>query len=150
MISEFRDEYYFLNDFYPAPLTLPDGRVAPTLGHAFQAYKCVLDEDYLRVLAAPSPRVAKELGQQVRCRDDWAAAKLGVMRRLLALKFATGTPLALALINTGTVLLRNGNTWGGRFWGVCDGRGENWLGHLLMARRAELLGEWVDAQELVE
>lgn len=31
-----------------------------------------------------------------------------------------------------------GNTWGDKFWGVCDGEGENHLGKLLMEVRAEL------------
>lgn len=34
--------------------------------------------------------------------------------------------------------LIEGNAWNDTFWGVCNGVGENWLGQLLMERRAEL------------
>lgn len=34
--------------------------------------------------------------------------------------------------------LIEGNTWGDRIWGVCDGVGENRLGKILMRVRAEM------------
>ena len=35
-------------------------------------------------------------------------------------------------------LLEEGNTWGDRVWGVCQGQGENRLGKILMKVREEL------------
>lgn len=43
--------------------------------------------------------------------------------------------------STGDVELVEGNWWGDRFWGVCDGVGENRLGRCLMEVRKELRGE---------
>lgn len=45
------------------------------------------------------------------------------------------------LAETGDVDLVEGNTWGDTFWGVYNGRGENWLGVLLMLTREELRAE---------
>ena len=65
--------------------------------------------------------------------------KLGVMRELLAKKFEPSTELGEKLKKTKKVKLVEGNTWNDTFWGVCRGKGENWLGRLLMERREELL-----------
>lgn len=47
------------------------------------------------------------------------------------------------MIATGGEDLVEGNRWNDKFWGVClkTGRGENWLGKLLMQVRAELAEE---------
>lgn len=147
VIDSFRGEYRFLSNFYESPLTLPDGRIADTLEHGFQAYKAVYDEDYERILNAPSPGEAKRLGRQVRLRLDWESAKIPLMRRLLAWKFDEGALLARRLLDTENALLVEDNTWGDTFWGVYDGVGHNWLGHLLMARRAELRAAYVRNEE---
>lgn len=138
VISEFKDEYAFLSNFYRSPIVLPGNEIAPTLEHGYQAYKCVKDYDFRHVLAAATPSEAKRLGQQVRLRLDWEAAKIKLMRWLLTLKFSDCDGLGYQLLCTENVMLVEGNSWGDHFWGACDNVGENWLGHLLMARRAEL------------
>lgn len=142
MINEFRGEHRFLSNFWPVELVLPDRAVAPSVEHAYQAYKALRDADYAAILAAATPGEAKRLGRVVTTHAGWEVAKLDVMRRLLALKFPAGSALAGRLLATGDALLVEGNTWGDRFWGVCADVGANWLGHLLMARRAELRGEF--------
>lgn len=137
IISEFRGEYQFLSNFSSSPISFGGGRVAPTVEHAFQALKTRDLATQLQILEAHSPTHAKGLGRNVQLRADWEAVKLPIMRGLLALKFAPGGDLHLKLRATGVAVLIEGNTWGDRFWGVCDGAGQNWLGHLLMARRAE-------------
>lgn len=42
------------------------------------------------------------------------------------------------LLSTGTAELVEGNWWNDRYWGVCNGRGENHLGKILMRIREEL------------
>lgn len=69
---------------------------------------------------------------------DWEARKYYAMRVVLDAKFAPGTPLALMLMATENAELVEGNNWGDTCWGVCNGAGLNWLGTLLMARRAVL------------
>lgn len=60
------------------------------------------------------------------------------MLHLLRLKFEIPA-IAEDLLDTGDQRLVEGNVWGDRYWGVCDGVGENWLGELLMQVRDELL-----------
>lgn len=126
-----------LSNFYPSPFEL-DGHTWPTVEHYFQAAKSANPDGYHRVREAPTPGQAKRLGRGVALRADWEEVKLDVMREALAAKFAPESPLAAWLLDTGDALLVEGNTWNDRQWGVCDGVGRNWLGVLLMARRAEL------------
>jgi predicted NAD-dependent protein-ADP-ribosyltransferase YbiA (DUF1768 family) len=42
------------------------------------------------------------------------------------------------LLETGDAELIEGNDWGDTFWGVCGGKGNNFLGKLLMEVRKEL------------
>ena len=48
------------------------------------------------------------------------------------------SPFKEMLLSTGEEELIEGNTWNDRFWGVCDGMGENNLGKILMAVRESL------------
>jgi len=73
-------------------------------------------------------------------REDWELVKVGVMTRLIADKFTPGSVLALQLVETGFAEIIEGNTWGDRFWGVCQGEGANHLGRILMERRLFLAG----------
>jgi ribA/ribD-fused uncharacterized protein len=122
---------------------------APTVEHAFQAWKAK-DEAHIKwVLAANTPGQAKRRGRQVELRDDWLSIRVAVMDSLLRIKFkplATGSPfappfnpLSVMLVATGDAELIEGNTWNDTFWGVCRGKGENHLGKLLMQIRKELV-----------
>jgi hypothetical protein len=107
----------------------------------------------------------------LRLRLDWERVKFDVMRLVLRAKFQDGREEKALLLATGDALLVEGTKWGDRVWGVDlkrgrgdiedswarSGRGEhpewepgegwerspgrNWLGVLLMARRAELVAE---------
>jgi len=61
------------------------------------------------------------------------------MRHLVREKFTTYPTMTKALLSTGEVELIEGNYWHDRFWGVCQGQGENHLGRLLMQIRSELV-----------
>ena len=61
-----------------------------------------------------------------------------VMMYLLQQKFGKTTVLGDALVSTGTEELIEGNTWGDTFWGVCNGKGANTLGQMLMIIRAQI------------
>lgn len=60
------------------------------------------------------------------------------MESLLRQKFNKNTFLGKRLIETKDIELIEGNTWGDTFWGVCNGRGQNILGKLLMKIRDEI------------
>lgn len=126
-----------LSNFYVSN-TVVDGLMYQTMEHYFQAMKTVdlTAREYIR--GSSSPGVAKRAGRACDLRGDWEAIKLGVMRRGLMHKFDLHTPEGEFLLETGDAMLIEGNTWGDRYWGAVNGQGENWLGCLLMARRAEL------------
>ena len=72
------------------------------------------------------------MGRRVELREDWDAVKLGVMYEVLQAKFAQNPELYNQLKDTGTEEIVEGNWWYDKYWGVCNGEGENHLGKLLM------------------
>ena len=149
-IDKFRGPNAFLSNFWIEPFEF-DGRIVSTGEHAFQAAKCKPGDEEIRerVLTAgradgnPSPTLAKRMGRNVPLRSDWSEVRIDVMREVLAAKFAAASPLAERLLATGEAELIEGNTWRDTFWGCTrdnDGNlaGQNWLGILLMERRAAL------------
>ena len=134
MITYFEDPpYEFLSNFYPATVRL-DGVEYPTVEHAYQAAKTLDETERRHVRSASTPDEAKKRGGRVTVRPDWEDIKVSVMRDLLRQKFSDAT-LRDRLLGTAPHPLIEGNTWGDRFWGVCDGEGQNWLGRLLMEIR---------------
>ncbi len=132
-ITSFSGSYAFLSNFYEPAHTEFEGQLFPTSEHAFQAAKTLGSR---KAFFGGTPGQAKRLGKQVRLRPDWESIKLGVMLTVLRAKFRDKT-FRDALLSTGDAELVEGNTWGDVYWGVCDGRGENHLGKLLMKVRAE-------------
>lgn len=65
---------------------------------------------------------------------------LSVMETLVREKFTRHPALAAQLLATGDLELVERNHWRDTFWGICDGRGENHLGRILMKVRTELQG----------
>ena len=127
-----------LSNFYPSPFTA-EGLEWPTVEHYYQAMKTIDGTERVRISELPTPGQSKRAGRRVSLRTDWEQIKLAVMRDALERKFdRTDSSLGKYLLDTGDALLVEGNTWNDVFWGVCRGQGDNWLGHLLMARRAEL------------
>ena len=60
------------------------------------------------------------------------------MYKLLQQKFSKNSILGKKLEATGQQDLVENNTWNDTFWGVCNGKGQNNLGKLLMQVRKEL------------
>lgn len=105
---------------------------------AFQACKCVNYEDFKK-FETLGPKEAKALGRKIQLRDDWEDSKLSVMSQVLINKFTTNIDLAEMLIDTYPKQLIEGNTWNDTFWGVCNGKGNNMLGKILMSTRMYLI-----------
>lgn len=137
-IESFSGEYRFLSNFYPAEVDL-DGKTYPTLEHAYQAAKTLSLEQRELIRRAGTPGKAKKMGRQVTLREDWEKIKIGVMRELLRRKFQDRV-LRAEIVATGDAKLVESNTWRDFFWGVYQGKGENWLGRLLMEIREEIRG----------
>lgn len=142
-ISQFEGEHRFLSNFYESPIALPSwhpagGTTVFSVEHAFQSAKTVDTDHAYAIATAPTPGKAKRMGRSVQLRPGWDEGRKAIMVALLRIKFAPGTIEANRLLATGNNVLIEGNTWGDYYWGVCHGRGENWLGRCLMLVRAEL------------
>lgn len=74
------------------------------------------------------------MGNEVPLRSDWEKVKVDIMRKIVKSKF-TDIELMKKLKATGDAELVEGNTWKDFFWGICNDRGQNWLGRILMEIR---------------
>ena len=150
IIDSFTNDYRFLSNFYPVVIN-HDGIRYASVEHAYQAAKTlVLSERYelsgtrwdvdlgRPVVGDPmSASAAKRYGNRVTLRPDWEFIKLDVMHQLVLAKFQHPRLMRL-LYDTVPFELVEGNAWNDRYWGVCDGIGENHIGKILMAVRDEL------------
>jgi ribA/ribD-fused uncharacterized protein len=133
MINSFTGEYRFLSNFYPVCVML-DGDWYPTVEHAYQAAKTNNISERINILNCKSPGDAKRVGKTVNKTSTFDTMKVTIMRALLVQKFRNPC-LRKALFETGSKQLIEGNSWGDTFWGVCNNKGENILGKLLMEIR---------------
>lgn len=122
-ITSFKGKYFFLSNFFPDQ--------GCSLEHSYQAAKATSPDDHYYVMGADGPGEAKRRGRKIACRPNWDEIKDDIMFGLLLVKFADPR-LKQALLDTGDEYLQEGNTWGDTYWGVCDGKGQNRLGELLM------------------
>lgn len=137
VIDSFRGEYAFLSNFFLCEI-IWGGQSWPSAEHLYQALKTLKPEQREAIRVLQSPGAAKRKGRSVELRSDWDACKVETMREIIWQKFQPGTELATRLLATHPATLIEGNKWGDTFWGVCGGRGENWLGRILMERREHL------------
>ena len=139
-IDSFFGKYQFLSNFWPVPKGIYfEGHTYPTVEHAYQAAKTLDESEREQIRTQKSPGKAKGMGSRLTLREDWNDVRLDVMERLVYMK-AKDPDFSQLLRNTGDAKLIEGNTRGDRFWGVCDGIGENHLGRILMEVRSALNG----------
>lgn len=138
-ITSFTGKHRFLSNFTDAPVEL-DGMSYRSVEHAYQAAKTISPDMRLIIQSAPTAAAAKALGKKVDLRDDWLSIRLDIMTNLVRQKFAPRSFFAEQLLKTGDEELVEGNWWGDKFWGKCNGEGENHLGKILMQVREELRG----------
>jgi ribA/ribD-fused uncharacterized protein len=145
MIDFFDGEYAFLSNFYNASCIF-EGKLYPTVEHAFQAAKSLDHAERDWIAAAGSPGLAKRLGRRINLRPDWEKIKFDVMEECLRSKFAD-TVLKQKLLATGDEELVEGNYWHDNTYGNCscekckDIVGRNMLGNILMKLRTEFMEE---------
>jgi len=136
-IAEFQGQYRFLSNFWPAEVHF-EGLIYPSSEHAYQAAKSLDPAERKRIAALPTPSAAKKAGAALKLRPNWDSEKFKVMETVVRDKFTRNADLRAKLLATGDAELIEGNTWDDRIWGVCEGKGENRLGKILMQVRAEL------------
>ena len=137
VIDQFRGEFHWLSNFYSCPVHF-EGLTFSNTEAAFQAAKCLDMKERERFLGLSGGQ-AKRLGKRVELRPDWEDVKIDIMRQVLKSKFSQNPELKTKLIATGDAELVEGNNWRDFYWGVCNGKGQNHLGKLLMEVRAELM-----------
>lgn len=143
-VTEFKGEYEFLCNFHKVNVPFVyNGVTYNTSEAAFQAakYNGHHAEDVHKAFARCTPGEAKHLGRAIKIREDWEEVKDGIMTDIVRAKFNADTDLKQKLIDTGDMELIEGNNWGDRYWGVCDGEGKNRLGTILMCLREEFEDE---------
>lgn len=132
-IGPFTGEYRFLSNFFPVDPSTLFGY--PTVEHYYQAQKTRDYKQSTAIKNAKTPGQAKRMGKKVDIRDDWEQIKQRVMFDGVLLKFMFNHDLGDMLIATGDRDIVEINTWGDRYWGICEGTGENHLGKILMQVR---------------
>lgn len=138
-ISQFRGEFRFLSNFFPATMVMDGLRFTDTEA-AFQSQK---EPEKAHMFEGLDPATTKAMGRKANLREDWDEVKNDVMRRVVRLKFEQNTDLRKRLIDTGDAVLIEGNNWHDNYWGACtcEGcerkKGKNMLGNILMELRSE-------------
>ena len=149
MIEKFEGRWRFLSNFYPVEIE-HQGITYPSVEHYYVSMKCNNEQmlqgrhytigDFREMIARlPSPGMTKKIGQQMQVRKDWNEKRLEFMNWGVREKFKN-EELKELLISTGDMTLIEGNSWQDFFWGVCNGKGENHLGKILMKVRDEVRG----------
>lgn len=124
-----KNEALFLSNFYPSTISF-EGKLYPTVEHAYQASKTLNQETRELIKKSRSPWEAKKLGRSLILSDNWINDRLVIMRKLIHEKFENPF-LRCQLLGTDNVELINENCWNDTFFGVTAGIGENWLGKIL-------------------
>jgi len=139
-IDQFSGDNRFLSNFYWSKVFY-DGIIYPSAEHAYQAAK-TNDYKIKKFIANLStPNKAKEFGKGLILNADkkaWYKNSLLIMENVVWNKFCENTNLLDKLLDTYPAELIEGNYWNDTFWGVCNGKGENHLGKILMKVRQEL------------
>jgi len=135
-INKFDAQYRFLSNFYPSKFTL-ENKVWLTVEHWYQAHKTQNPQIQETIRNLKTPFSAKKFGKEINIRKDWDRVKLDIMYQGVRAKFDQNYELRMMLMDTDGFDLIEGNTWGDKFWGVCDEEGENNLGKILMRIRDE-------------
>jgi N-glycosidase YbiA len=148
-----REIFGFLSNYHESPITI-DGEAWRSTEFYYQAQKSHDSEYRESIRAAKNANHAKGIGSDPTrskksrkrswfnghldsFRADWNDVKLAVMERALAAKFRQNPELMAMLLATGDAEIVEDSPHD-PFWGLGrDGRGENWMGLLLVkVRRA--------------
>jgi len=146
IIDRFREEHFFLSNFYQPVHIIIDGIRYRSSEAAYHALKYDDRETRFNISlldAAEAKRYSKQ--HHVDGLDD--SMLLANMFRVLVVKFVGDIELITKLLNTRPAKLIEGNKYGDTFWGVCDGKGLNHLGEMLMTIRDGLSSRNIQTKE---
>ena len=136
MIQGFQNEYRWLSNFWLSPFVYRGYRW-PTVEHCYVAHKS--EEEYFDEVAQDvmdmTAGQAKRHGKNIIMREDFDQIKLYFMHILTGLKYSQNPALAELLKATNLEYIEETND---TYWGVCNGKGENHLGKIIMNIRTTL------------
>lgn len=138
-VEGFKDEFRFLSNFWAAPI-LYNGDKWSSVEQAYQAYKSN-DPEVRKLFQSLTSAEAKKLGREIEIREDWEFVKDHIMYNLVCEKFMQNEHLADMLLATRKSYLEETNWWNDTYWGVCNGKGQNKLGKILMQVREILYAD---------
>lgn len=139
MIKEFKGEYKWLSNFADCKIILNNVKY-PSVEHAYMSAK---SKDELWKWACSSGAYTagqiKIMSKDIPLLKNWENIKVDVMSACLRQKF-NQEPYKTLLIETGDLLIEEGNWWNDKFWGIClkTNTGQNMLGKLIMEIRETL------------
>ena len=138
MIKEFKNQYFFLSNFYEYPIYY-NKLVFCNAEAAFQAQKVINEKDQYKFINLNASQ-ARKLGKTVQLRKDWEEIKDNVMYEIVKRKFTINKELQQKLLETKEKKIVEGNWWHDTYWGVDSktGIGQNKLGKILMKVREEV------------
>jgi len=136
MIKGFFGEYRWLSNYHVCDVEY-GGLVFTSSEAAYQSAKN--DDIFLKSrFQEMTPHESKLFSHKIKIRKDWESIKKQVMYDCLKSKFERNQELRDQLIQTGSKYLEETNYWNDTYYGVCNGKGKNILGKLLMQIREEL------------
>lgn len=144
VIDEFRGDYFFLSNFYPAKIVTS---YSPYFSETYEFFssevlfqsikmKNKVEFDHIRTLDS---RMAKNKSKKFEIRHDWLNIRDSVMKFALECKFNQNPELIDKLVSTYPKKLVEGNVWKDTYWGVCKNVGKNKLGVFLEELRLSYL-----------
>jgi len=129
-----KNSYGFSNSSFHN-VNIPGIGIFLTSEAAFQAYKDIENEEYVRKQMNSIPRVSKLLGKKCKLSEDWYEIREDKMYSILKYKFDQHPDLKKNLLKTNLRIIIYHNT-SDPFWGDGENNtGENRLGILLMELR---------------
>lgn len=138
MIKEFKNQYFFLSNFYECPVYY-NKLVFCNAEAAFQAQKVIDEKEQYKFINLNASQ-ARKLGKTIVLRKDWEEVKDNIMYEIVKRKFTVNKELQQKLIDTKDEELVEGNWWHDTYWGIDSktGIGKNKLGKILMKVREEV------------
>lgn len=109
MINSFTGDYYFLSNFYMAPVSY-NGWDYTNNEAAFQAQKTKNRRLKFQLFSQASPSEAKAAGRKIDLRSDWEEVKDKVMYEIVLAKFTQNPDLKEKLLATGNEHLEEGKS----------------------------------------
>lgn len=137
----FRDKYDFLSNFYACSVVIDvyneDNSKCKTLAfkNSEAAFQSLKNYDLADKFCLLNPSESKYYGKRIPLTTpNWNQVRIVMMARVLYAKFSQNPHLLTKLKEVKEEIVED-NYWKDYFWGVCNGKGSNMLGKLLMCVR---------------